>query len=456
MNLVRFLSVFFSTLLLVVVLTACENATHNDTTNIKPAAEVPAAGTFITEAATAGTEFIAEATTAGTASTTAAATTSQETIHYCEPENNMKVRRGGLNHDYVQMVCRLTGEDSLNHTFTRYGFGRNNREDYDILIGTDLGIPVYDAANDKMLFFFGDTVDVGLWASNAVAFSTDFDASDGILFDSMRTERCSHKVAPLIQGKHDPDIADGVDGKTRDDRREVTKIPTGGIAIGHTIYMHFMSIRTWNPGWQVNYNSVIKSTNGGRTWRLVPCLRWNQDDAYNFGQIFPVEDKENPEMVYIYGIPGGRSGGVKLGRVLKANYEKMDQYEYYNGLDDKGEPIWVKGRAGLQAIKDNDDAYIFQNDRFGTGEVSVMYNPYLGKWMIGYLKNGYALVYRTADNPWGNWSSEITLATNDDYYKIYGVFMHEKLMKDNGKTVYFMMSQFDLLYDAYVMEVVFR
>jgi len=76
--------------------------------------------------------------------------------------------------------------------------------------------------------------------------------------------------------------------------------------------------------------------------------------------------------------------------------------------------------------------------------------------MIGYLKNGYALVYRTADNPWGNWSSEITLATNDDYYKIYGVFMHEKLMKDNGKTVYFMMSQFDLLYDAYVMEVVFR
>ena len=47
--------------------------------------------------------------------------------------------------------------------------------------------------------------------------------------------------------------------------------------------------------------------------------------APNFCQIWP---KRAGEYVYLYGIEGGRFGGVKLGRVKTENFENFDEYEY--------------------------------------------------------------------------------------------------------------------------------
>src|SRR5690554_4129379 len=44
--------------------------------------------------------------------------------------------------EYALMVCRLTGEDSINNTYTRFGFGNEDR--FRVpgqMNGTDLGIP---------------------------------------------------------------------------------------------------------------------------------------------------------------------------------------------------------------------------------------------------------------------------------------------------------------------------
>jgi hypothetical protein len=380
--------------------------------------------------------------TTSTSTTVETTTTTQERDPLTYPKN------GWFSHDFkvkfVRKVAQITGEESINKTFSKYGFGRIK----DGLFGTDLGIPVYDG--EKMYLFFGDTLDEGVWESNSLGFSTDFYLDDGLKIDSFLVNNW-RKVKAVIQGKHDADVADGVEGRTATDGREVTKIPTGGIAIGDAVYMHFMSIREWTH-WYVNYNGVVKSTDGGKTWNLVPSLQWTENDAPNFGQIFPIEDKDNPDLVYIYGIPGGRSGAMKLARVLKVNYEDMSQYEYYNGLDESNNPIWLKGTAGLAAIKDNPDSIIIPSP---VGESSIMYNEYLGKWFFTTL-NG-SLVFRTSDQPWGPWSNEnVIVAPSDFNAGIYGAFVHEQYTTHNGQRIFFVMSLWEPYYDTFLMEMVLR
>ncbi len=352
---------------------------------------------------------------------------------------------------YVRMVSQITGEESINQTYTNYGFGRDVPSGSP-MSGTDLGIPVFDG--EKMLLFFGDTFDGygRLWRSNIVGFSTDFELSDGLLFDSFLVDD-NNKVKAVIEGNHNGNVFDGDNGSTPTDGREVTKIPTGGITIDDSIYMFYMSVRYWGvPGdWKVNYNGVVKSTDGGQTWNDIETLRWTETEAPNFGQIAPVQDKENPNLIYLYGIPGGRSGGTKLARVSKDNIEKKSEYEYFNGFNGK-DPIWVEGADGLQAIKDNLNSYIIAPQ---CGEISVMYNDYLGKWLLTHQK-GNAMVYRTADNHWGPWSRSETIVTNSDFTSIYGAFMHEKYTTHNGQRVYFIMSQFNPIYDSFLMELVFE
>jgi len=394
-----------------------------------------------------------ESTTEGTTEpTTSGTTASTEPRDPLEPPMNFSWWTSDKRIRFVHKVADLTGENSINKTFTNYGFGRKGAGyTKDTLHGTDLGIPVYDEANEKMYLFFGDTVDINFWESNTVAFSTDFDLDDGILFDGMLMGG-PRRAKAVIQGKHNQDIADGVDGKTPFDGREVTKIPTGGIVIDGAVYMHFMSIREWT-NWNVNYNGTVKSTDGGQTWVRVPHLEWSETEAPNFGQVFPIQDKDNPDLVYLYGIPGGRDGAVKLARVLKENYEDMSKYDYFNGLDDNGEPIWVTGSEGLKAIKDNPASEIIDGPN---GEFSVMYNEYLGQWFYTTL-NPSGIVFRLSDTPWGEWSKPSTIVPPGRFNAgIYAPFVHEKYTTHDGQRIFMIMSLWTPYYNPILLEIVFR
>ena len=52
--------------------------------------------------------------------------------------------------------------------------------------------------------------------------------------------------------------------------KEVTKIPTGAITIGDTVYLFYMSVRYWgaNAGWLVTYNQCLKSRDL-ETWEEI-------------------------------------------------------------------------------------------------------------------------------------------------------------------------------------------
>ncbi len=377
-------------------------------------------------------------------------------------EKNMAV-------DKIEWLGMVTGPDSPGKT-EQYGVG-----------GTDLGFPIYNSVNDTMYLAFGDTFTnaatlSGMWRSNVLAYSKDFDLSDGLMLDGFITSK-TNVAKPVIDGIHL-------------DSYEMTKIPTGGIEIDGTMYLFYFSKYSWNnqPKYSMNYGGVVKSTDNGQSWQRVHDLSWlddsvperkaeieklaNQDidlqdtDAgiamethagYSFTQTFPVDGKDG--YVYIFGEGGYREGGIRLGRVKYSEFESFEAYEYFNGFDESGKPVWLKGSEGLKTVEKNRKAYAVSDH---CSEQSVMYNAYLEKWMVVYLRNNReGIVYCTADNIYGPYSdAEVLIPYSypfpNDNHAIYGGLVHEKYTEENGKIFFFLMSQWTPVYNSSLVKVVLK
>jgi hypothetical protein len=231
-----------------------------------------------------------------------------------------------------------------------------------------------------------------------------------LTFDAMVTDRPGHAGELLSHGL-----------------RDATVIPTNGVAIGGRMFLHYMAIRAWGePGsWALNRSGLAYSDDGGNTWTQDTGARW--DGQSNFGQVAIVKADGK---AYLFGIPGGRSGGVKLARVDQGAILDGDRYEYYAGLSG-GAPQW---RA------DEDAAALIVPPP--VGELSVMWNPFLGRWTMTYLDEWRAsLVIREAADLWGPWSPALTLVSGGAYPGLYGAYMHPWYVENGGEVFYFTMSQ---------------
>ena len=328
---------------------------------------------------------------------------------------------------YVSEICSLTGPNSVNK---------------DLLLeagiyGTDLGFPV--DLGDKMIYLFGDTFSGdkmgGLWYSNFVATSTDKTLYDDLIFDSVTTNS-NGRAKAFAEGAHQKGNAD-------DPSVEVTKIPTGGIKIGEYVYIFYMSIRYWGEAgfWTVTYNQVVRSKDLN-TFEEVQGLRWGENEAPNFGQIYPYKDP-NSNYIYIYGIEGGRNGGLVVGRTTEANFLNKDEYEYQVS---KG--VWKKGNEGLASLKEN--PYYLINPT--VSEMTVQYNAYLGKYTIIFYRNS-KIIMLTSDTPDGNFTDPITLTTAKEYNGIYGGLTCDALLMDGGKSFYMVVSCWQV-YNTFFVKVV--
>ena len=370
--------------------------------------------------------------------------------------------------------------------------------------GTDLGIPCYNESTGKMHLFFGDTFNAlnynnegdnkgfkgfSVWNSNVMAVSSDFNLSDGLEFEGFLSNgKISATTAstPVIQGLHDKD---GVG--------EVTKIPTGAIDVNGTMYMFYFSMHNWKAtdGHQMNYGACMKSTDEGLTWSRVWALGWadhSTTDAnssglkgealmnimgygqtahvdahvgYHFTSMFPVDGKDG----YIYFFAQGdyRTDDIYMARVLKGNIENFDAYEYFCGKE-AGQSVWVKYANGAM----NKVKPIIEDS---AGEVSAMYNDYLGKWVVTYLKTSgqTGIVMRTSKTIDGIYSDPTLLISHSDAVNtnngygfeflrdstvsgsrsIYSSWVHERWTEDNGKVFYMVFSQYANCYNSSIVKV---
>lgn len=314
-------------------------------------------------------------------------------------------------------IAKLTGPDAMNDTQVAG------------VAGTDLGSMVN--LGDRTYFFFGDTFGErdpasvggqgGAWRSNVSAWTTDDDPTDGISFHGWAPVDDIGLAAALLDGDHDGNDVGG----------EVTKIPTYGFAIGDTLYVSYMSVKHWGePGaWDANYAALIRSTDRGETWTRVEGLEWPGDS--NFVQVAAAHvDDDGTEYVYLWGIPAGRFGGVKLMRVpaTSAAVEDLSAYRYFAGTTPDGAPHWSERLADAELILDPT-----------VGELSVMWSDYLGRWVMTYSDAGNAYI-REGLAPWGPWGEPIEMASAVDYPGLYSPYLNSRYTTDGGRRLYFAMS----------------
>lgn len=315
----------------------------------------------------------------------------------------------------VARIGAVTGEDSPNRTGSRFG-----------VYATDLGI-MWDNGRDEVLIAFGDSYGQGWggfgsgppeadWRCNLLGRSTTRDLDHGLSLDSM---------------------VSGPDGKARQViardtavSTENSVIPTSGIAVGDTNYMHYMSVARWGePGhWETNYGGIAVSEDGGQTWRKPASARWiragrrlwsrGRAPSFHMGAF-----AADGERVYLFGTPGGRFGSASLARVAADRVAYPTDYEYWTPAGWRaGEP-----RAAIPVLSGP------------VGELSVCRHEGVDRWLALHLdERRSAILLRWAPEVTGPWSDGVALVTAADFPGLYGGYLHPWAL--SGPTIYFTLS----------------
>lgn len=310
----------------------------------------------------------------------------------------------------VRQVAQLTGPSSPNKT------------DRWAVAGQDLGSMF--RFDGRTWFVFGDTFATrapgatggggGGWRSNTMAYTTDTNPSDGITLKSYIVDN-TNWAKELIPAKQ----VDGV---------EITIIPTYGFAANGAMYLDYMSVRHWGaPGeWETNYSGLAKSTDHGQTWKRLASPRW--PGTSNFIQVSVVNVGHE---LYFWGVTHGRFGGVQLMKVPEKSVERQSAYRYFTGLSASGAPQWS---ARLSAAKTIVDGTV--------GELSVVRNAYLGRWLMTYTDGGGDGTHiRDAPTPWGPWSAPKILVSARAVPGLYAPYMLGQYTANHGRTIYFTLSK---------------
>ncbi|MFI6595799.1 DUF4185 domain-containing protein [Nonomuraea sp. NPDC050536] len=283
--------------------------------------------------------------------------------------------------------------------------------------GTDLG-SVF-TMGDRTYLVFGDTFGEGrsFWRSNVMGYTADRDLSDGLRLDGMVTDEVG-LAKELLPSKK-------VDGA------EMTVIPTYGFAVGQSMYLHYMSVRHWGePGhWDVNRSGLARSDDQGVTWRTLDAPTWPGESG--FAQVSVARDGD---LLYFWGIPAGRFGGVRLARVPAGRVEDPAAYEYY------GPHGWSADARAARLVVDDT-----------VGELSVQRNDYADAWIMMYLKEGTGVVMRQSAEPWGPWSEPKPVVDAAEYPGLYAPFMYP----GSGSRVYFNLSLWEP-YNVFLFSVDLR
>lgn len=308
----------------------------------------------------------------------------------------------------IEQVCALTGPGAHNDTAQV------------MIAGTDLG-SMWEA-DGRTWFAFGDTFGSrpegmtggggSIWRSNALAYTTDTDPSDCITFDGWITDRVGWAAEIL------PSHTSG---------GEITVIPTYGFEANDDMYIHYMSVREWGPPgeWTTNHAGLARSSDGGETWQKLDQVTWPGVGSFQEVSVAKVDGE-----LLFWGVPSGRLGGVSLMKVAEPDVEDLSAYRYLRGVGATGEPDWSEDQADATLIIDRP-----------TGELSVAWNEYLGRWLMTTMADNADAVMYEGITPWGPWGEAIPLFTQAELPGLYAPFLHPRSMAEGGRTIHFGLSE---------------
>jgi hypothetical protein len=226
--------------------------------------------------------------------------------------------------------------------------------------------------------------------------------------------RVSFGVARVTGGRRDyrgENIAGGVDAPHAAPFRGKSE---GILALGSTLYL-------WRDGdasslEYFKFAELWRSDDWGATWRAAG-VRFSKSggdfapgDAGIFAPAFLQFGKAyagaRDDFVYVY-TPDiidpthwnvRMPGRINLLRVPRNQIESRRAFEFFAGLDAKGEPRWTDASAERQPT--------WQDPVQGTHRIAVSYNPAVKRYLLTTItidRSGWMSLY-DAPEPWGPWT----------------------------------------------------
>ena len=281
-----------------------------------------------------------------------------------------------------------TGQPTLSQSGTLYN-----------LENTDLGVSF--RFNDQTFMLFGDSDYPG--TKDAYGYTSDTDPQSGLTltFFSTGTNFTPVYIANIPLTGFD--------------------VPIYGIGISNNLYLYYATDSDPSIP-MMGRTVVVVSTNGGAAFSSV-LYTLSSNLFINVSVIevncadWPGLPQTNGLGLLIFGSGPYRQSDIYLAFQPEAGITNPATISYMTGLDTNKNPTWSgieTNAAPLAAITiTNTDGSIT-----GVGELSAMFNVFLGKWMLLYNFTD-EIQFRTADKPWGP-------------YPGYGVSFNPTL--DNGFT----------------------
>jgi hypothetical protein len=160
-----------------------------------------------------------------------------------------------------------------------------------------------------------------------------------------------------------------------------------------------------------NYIELARSTNRSSTWQKA-SFRWNKSEGLikpvflQFGRDY-AGARDNFVYVYMIGLEDDsglvvqKPGRIYLLRVSKTQvFNSKSNYQYFNGLDSSGNPIWSNSISNKRPVFE---------DPNGVGwNLAVSYNAGLRRYILTTEHHQTArgnLGIFDAPNPWGPWTT---------------------------------------------------
>jgi hypothetical protein len=323
----------------------------------------------------------------------------------------------------TKVISTLIGTGTAGDTGRRFG-----------VEGTDLGHTFLHKG--RLAALFGDTygsppadpffsVRHTDWRSNTMGWlDPERDAAGSTRLESMISDRPGHAKELLGSKKRR-----GV---------EETVIPTAGISTGDRMWLHYMSVKSFDkPGrWTLNSAGVAHSDDDGQTWVKDPGAVWS--GGSRFGQVAYVRPAEDPDdgeadgdpdgfpLVYVYGVPGGRYGSVSLARVPANRVGDKAAYSYRTASGG-----WSPDESAAATVVPGP-----------VGELSVRYHAFYHRWLMMYLVDPTGeIVLRSSDSPTGPWSDAQVVASTKQFPQAYAPYLTP--VWNDGPDVVFTMSRYD-------------
>jgi Domain of unknown function (DUF4185) len=291
-----------------------------------------------------------------------------------------------------------TGMPTTSQTITRYD-----------VEGTDIGCSFEDQG--KLVFLFGDTLGtkVKYQAHDTMAWSTSTDPEAGLLLNFFTN---SDGSTLLVEPP-------GVKMGPFDTPNSGISLPSGTYVVCNTgsdtsltnVHAHDYSVLT-------RFDETKGTFSTGRTISRVPGGHFIITSLHLSGTD-----------LLMFGLGGYRATDVYLAVTPASEFESGQGTRYFAGLS-HGQPTWTDQETNaVPVVVDNPlNGPAWPNDSPTVGNVSVIYSPDLGLWLMTYdggrqTEATTGIYFSSAPAPWGPWSVP-QLIFNAKRDRGFGLFIH--------------------------------